>query len=131
MERPRIMKTMKNKIIVILMAAAFALPAMAQWHATDKRDRSTDSPSAVFQSTSTMQTSGSAYSSSPTLNADGTAEPAAATAPGRPGNPKTALPPPPTEGDPTPVGDAVLPMMLLAMAYAAYATLRRRRKQIV
>ena len=118
------MKTMKNKIIVVLMAAAFALPAMAQFSIAQE-------PNTQFQSTSTLSGSGSTYSSSPTLGDDGTAtyDDGSSAAAHAPGNPRRVGPPTP-EGDPTPLGDAALPMLLFAMAYAACVIARRRRKLV-
>ena len=87
----------------------------------------------VFQSTSTMSGSGSSYSSNPSLNSDGTASYEGAShtpaqAPGKPGghlrreeNPFGGE----TIGDVTnpnepgtPIGDAALPLMVLACVYA-------------
>ena len=89
----------------------------------------TNMPITDFQSTSTMDGSGSAYSSNPTLDEDGTANsPSGAKSGVRKSSP--ALPPTPTI-DPNdtgnaPIGDAVLPLLLMALGYAF---VRYRRKQ--
>ncbi len=126
---------MKNKvklIMIAIMVAAFALPAMAQWNTRDEQTVGTGAPSVAFQSTSTMQSSGSAYSTTPILNADGTAayndgsEPSSSS--GHPGKPKTVAPPTP-EGDPTPIGDGVWVLMLLAAGYGAWMMRRIRARR--
>jgi len=89
----------------------------------------------VFQSTSTMSGSGSSYSSNPSLNSDGTASYEGASytpaqAPGKPGGHLRR------DGDPfggetvggtdhpmepgTPIGDAALPLALLAIAFSIW-----------
>ena len=122
---------MKNKvklIMIAIMAAAFALPAMAQKSTNEQQWGSASAPSASFQSTSTMQSSGSAYSTTPMLNADGTATyNAASTTPAQaPSGPRKVGPPTP-EGDPTPVGDGLWALMLMAFGYAGYIIYRRRK----
>lgn len=91
-------------------------------------------PAAQFRSTSVMAGSGSAYSSNPMLNADGTASynapsysPAQAPAgpmraPGKTGSDKDN---PTVEG---PVGDAVLPLMLCVLIYAGWQIRKRWKK---
>ena len=125
-------KEMKNKvklIMIAIMAAAFALPAMAQMNANTQQ-WGTNVPAASFQSTSTMQSSGSAYSTTPLLNADGTAlyngAPENDNASGHPGTIRRVGPPTP-EGDPTPVGDGVWVMMLMAMLFCGVKYLRRKQ----
>ena len=122
------MKTMKNKIFVVLIATVFALPVMAQFEYNE--------PNAQFQSTSGLKTSGSTYSSNPTLNEDGTAP--------SPTGPRRAPKPINDDDDweyrmddigggiSTPIGDAVLPLMLMAMAYAVYSVARvyRRKRRL-
>ena len=109
-------------MIVIIMAVVLALPAMAQWSGTEHMTAT--APTASFQSTSTMPSSGSTYSSTPLLGDDGTAiydDGGSALAHAH-GNPRRVGPPTP-EGDPTPVGDAALPLLLMALLYVVY---RRR-----
>lgn len=122
-----IMKTMKRNIMMIVMAVAFALPAVAV--VFDNTHQYGSAPQASFQSTSTMAGSGSAYSSNPTLGNDGTA-----TYNGNQGstsNPRGAHKAPPINprpGDPQlPIGDAVLPLLLMSLAFCGYIYLRRKR----
>ena len=114
-----------KKIMMILMAVALvALPTMAQSFGEQEQ------PTTTFQSTSTMTPSGSAYSANPSLNENGVATaPSAARAGGGPR--KSGLFPdaPSTEGEQgnTPIGDAVLPLTLMALAFAGVIALRRRK----
>ena len=115
------MKTMKNKIIVVLMAAAIVLPAMAQFSFAQE-------PNTQFQSTSSLSGSGSTYSSSPTLGSDGTAAyNDSYTESSQPSSGPRRVSPPTPENDPTPVGDAALPLLLMAVAFAATVAMRNRR----
>ena len=108
----------------IIMVAAFALPTMAQNYEAQQ-------PNSAFQSTSTMMGSGSSLSSNPTINENGTAS-APASAPAKaPGMRKSlGLPDAPNiegvQGN-TPIGDAVLPLLLMAAAFAGVTYLRRRK----
>lgn len=121
------MKNRLNTVILLFLSAVIALPAMAQWNTRDEQTVGAGAPSASFQSTSTMQSSGSAYSTSPMLNADGTATYNAATAPSQaPGGPRKVGPPTPG-GNPTPVGDGMWALMVLAAAYGAYIVRNRVR----
>jgi len=112
---------MKNKIIVVLMAAAIVLPAMAQLCIAQETNTQ-------FQSTSTLSGSGSTYSSTPMLSSDGTAayDDASNTQAQTPGKPRKVGPPTPG-GDPTPVGDAILPLLLIVMAYITYTAIGRHK----
>ena len=121
---------MKNRVIVMIMAAVFALPAMAGWIKQEQQN-ATEQQSA-FQSTSTLQGSGSPYASSPVeLNEEGRAT---YEEPTEPTNTivrvirRIGVVTP--EGDPTPVGDAVLPMMLMAAAAAGAMAWRRRKAAV-
>jgi len=113
-----------KKIMMIIMAAALvALPTMAQSFGEQEQ------PKAQFQSTSVMQTSGSSYASQPALNEDGTAyNPAAST----PSGPRKMVMDESTPGTPgigtneQPIGDAVLPLMLMALVFGGYIAIRRR-----
>ncbi len=118
---------MKNNIatlIVIVMLAVFALPAKAQQFNTFG---GAVAPQASFQSTSTMQGSGSAYSSNPMINSDGTAsyEGASYSPAQAPSGPNKAKQGWTIEG--TPIGDAVLPLMLCALAYLIFRTRKRAK----
>ena len=116
---------MKKIMMIVVMVAAVVLPTMAQ------QFRTSDQPQTEFQSTSTMQTSGSAYASQPMLNADGTAyNPAAAVTP-MPDGPRRSKENPNDPGNTTdngsPIGDAVLPLMIMALAFGGVIYLRRRK----
>lgn len=88
----------------------------------------TEAPAAVFQSTSTLAGSGSAYCATPMLGEDGMAM-----LEGTSEDPKHAqggirrVVTPGNEGNRQPLGDAVVPLMLLALAYAGYKVLARRK----
>ena len=117
------MKIMKNRMILfavgMLMACLLPQAALAQQE---------------WQSTSTMQGSGSAYSSQVTaVGAAGVATMGAtSSAPANaPRGPRRAYGPNP-EGGPTdpnsPIGDAVLPLLLIAAGFGLYTALRRRKE---
>ena len=119
--------------MVIIMAAVFALPAMAGWINQEQQNAAAQ-PNA-FQSTSTMQGSGSAYSATPAaLNEDGTAS-APSSGP-RKAKQDVGLPDIPVIHEDVnpealvPVGDAVLPLMLMAAAGAGIIALRRRKAAV-
>ncbi len=117
----------KKVFMMIVAAALMALPAVAQTFGT----QSVEQPNTVFKSTSTMTGSGSAYSANPTLNADGTASYNGETSSPSKGPNKAKkwdegdLPSYPT--DPSPLGDAVLPLMLCAFTFCAVTYLRRKK----
>ena len=105
------------------MAVVFILPAMTVQGANDSASNTS------FQTTSTMPGSGSAYSSTPaTLNADGQAtyssQPAATNAPS---GPRKIGGYTPTTDPNAPIGDAMLPLMLMAAAFGGGIFLRRRK----
>lgn len=127
------MKDMKTivKIMVISMLWLCA-PAEAQVLVDEVQ------PAATFQSTSTMTGSGSVYSSNPVLNEEGSAvygggasySPAHAQ-----GRPRKAPDPISSDDDldedtgtglDTPVGDALLPLLLMALAFGAWRFRRVR-----
>ena len=114
----------------MLVAAVFALPAMAGWNTAGINKDATTIQQA-FHSTSTMQGSGSTYYYQPAgLNDEGRAtysDPyAAAEAPSGPRRIGGFTP----TTDPMPVGDAVLPLLLFAAAFGGMNYMRRRRAQI-
>ena len=122
---------MKNNIatlIVIVMLAVFALPAKAQFN----QYHGAVAPQASFQSTSTMVGTGSAYSSNPMLNDDGTASyNGASYGPHRAKMDGPGVPTTPGQGSKEnqfPIGDAVLPLMLCALAYLIVCATRKRAK---
>ena len=108
-----------KKIMILVMVAAFVLPTMAQ----------------EWQSTSTMQGTGSSYT--PQVMAVGATEVidmatttesySPAKAPGGPK--KSGLPGNPGHegGDNTPIGDAMLPLLLMATAFAGVIYVRKRK----
>jgi len=97
-------------------------PVMAQVGNSDLYETA---PGVTFQSTSTMQTSGSMYAKQPVMDADGNAvyrvdaaDPSQQQGSGpRKINPVAA---------PSPVGDALVPLMLFALLFSALIFLRRR-----
>lgn len=89
-------------------------------------------PATTFQSTgSSMMSTGSAYSSNPVLSSDGTAtmNGASYSPAHRPGGgPRRAG----AFDDPDedmPIGDALIPLLLMVMAYAISILLRRRKSR--
>ena len=129
--------------LMVMGVLLVSVPATAQIiGATQQEEQQAfgaTAPGAAFQSTSTMSGSGSTYSANPELNADGTAayggaSYAPAKAIRRPGGVRKDgfdgenqnMP-----GDPSPLGDAVVPLMLIACAYAIYKVRARRKGQIV
>lgn len=104
---------MKKLMILVVMAAALALPAMAQ-------------SSQDWQSTSTMRGAGSAYSSQVTaVGATSVEDMSSTTTMNQPTGPRR-IGPTHGEGNPNPVGDAVLPLLLMAAACAGVIYLRKR-----
>ena len=119
---------MRTRIVIIIMAAALiALPTMAQ----------------DWQSTSTMQTSGSAYT--PQVTAVGSTSVASeatttenygpAKTPGRIRRDNISSDDDGWTGkmdsggtNLSPIGDAVLPLMLMAFAFVGYIAIRRKRQ---
>ena len=132
---------MKKKILIVLfMAAALvALPAMGQSfgyrQSEDNRQWTYTNTAQTFRSTSAMPGSGSAYSASPMLNENGIATYGNET--GTSGLSAKDLGrlrrDPGAIDDPffnQPLGDALLPLFLLALAYAGYKVLARRKKSV-
>lgn len=133
-------------LIIIVLAVVGTLPTSAQWNNNAQQQRfGAVAPSVTFQSTSIMTGSGSAYSANPTIGANGAAYmPGASSAPGRrPGirkadndhdgfDDETGLPvdnidnPIIDPNDPgnVPLGEALLPLLLMALVYFA---IRRKR----
>ena len=113
-----------------------ALPALAQ----SFRANPSEQPNAAFQSTSTMMGSGSTYSANPTLNNDGTASYGASQSgprrakmddPSIPSNPWPGSANDPNQGepDPGPVGDALLPLLFMSLAFGMFVYFRRKRSE--
>ena len=120
---------MKRIVMIIMAVALVALPTMAQSFGQE------DQLQTQFQSTSTLQGSGSVYSANPSLNADGTAyNPAESSTPAQspaqaPAGPRR-IGPTHGEGLPNPIGDAVLPLMLMALAYLGLRVFRARKRAL-
>ena len=120
------MKDMRKFMMIIMAVALIALPTMAQQQ--------------EWQSTSTMQGSGSAYSSQVTTvgatSVGGMATTTTAAAPSRPR--RTESSDPWSGGNETteekdegsPIGDALIPLTLLALAYALVVFLRKRKQTL-
>ena len=110
---------MKRIVMIIMAVALIALPTMAQ------EDQ--------WQSTSSMQGSGSAYSSQVTavgatdINSMATTTDSYSPAKA-PGGPRKSLETPGDigKGD-SPIGDAVLPMLFMAIAFGGYIAIKRRK----
>ena len=117
---------MKNKFVyglLVMGVLLLSIPVTAQNFGAQQ-------PNTVFQSTSTMAPTGSQYSSNPTLNSNGTA--VAPTSGPYKAKKDDVLPPPPTV-DPndtgnTPIGDALIPLMLCACAYLIIRARKRANK---
>lgn len=124
------MKAMNSTIVRIVVIALIALLPMvvsAVTYNNRYNEQEAVVPAAAFQSTSVLVGSGSGLVSSPKLNTDGTVSMEAfiagqsASAHEHPGRPKTIAPPVP-EGNPTPLGDGLFALLLLAIGYALVRT---------
>ena len=112
------MNDMKRIVMIIMAVALIALPAMAQ----------------DWQSTSTMQGSGSTYSSQVTGVGAASVDNMATTttdsySPAKAPGPRKSFGPNQDAGqtDPnSPVGDALIPLMLFACAYLIIRAMRRK-----
>ena len=115
-------RVMGYRLWVMGLLLWMALPIMAQ----PQTFNGATAPQVTFQSTSTMQGSGSAYSSKPMLNSNGMATyEGASYAPAQvPSGPKK-VGGHTIEG--TPIGDAVLPLTLMCLLAAGVVYLRRRK----
>lgn len=129
------MKDMKRVFVVSSLLLVISFTAMAQiFGATQGEEQpafGATAPSAVFQSTSSMSGSGSAYSANPTIGEDGSAayegasySPAKASRPG--GIKKNPIVDDENDEGNVPLGDAVWPLMLLLCAYAIYKVRSRK-----
>lgn len=91
---------------------------------------STTMPSASFQSTSTMTASGSSYSSQPTIGSDGVATMGETYTSSQPASGPRRIITPGGGGIQQPIGDALIPLLLMVMAYATSILLRRRKSRV-
>ena len=116
---------MKTKQIIILVALFLTMPVMAQLNANRQAIHTT------FQSTSTLAGSGSAYSSAPMLNADGTAMlPSTSYSPyntSTVSGPRKANAFDGEEDGDMPLGDGMWVMTVLAIVYAGWIARKRRK----
>ena len=115
-----------KKFMILFLGATLVLSATAQNYETQQ-------PNTTFRSTGTLMGSGSTYSSNPTIDANGTAG-APALALGSPLRTSSSLPPTPTvdtvnDSGNVPVGDAVLPLLLLSIALGGTIAMRRRQQR--
>ena len=135
---------MKRNTLSILLIALLALGAMqasavdyqTKYKGTMYNVQSTTSygavaPAATFQSTSTYASP--EWAEQPMLNSDGTVNEGAymSSASNAPSGPRRAPGTPDGQLDPKteqPLGDALLPLALLACAYAIYKVSRRRKE---
>jgi hypothetical protein len=127
-------------LLAVLPIVASAVEYKNMYRPTGYEQRTTvlaEAPTAVFQSTSTLAGSGSAYSATPTLDEDGTATyEGASSGPrrakmggtGTPGTPST--PGQGSQENQFPLGDAFIPLLLMVMAYATSILLRRRNSRV-
>ena len=121
---------MKKILTVGLLLAS--LYVMAQFPREQQTFYAT-MPSTTFQSTgSAMMNTGSAYSANPILNSDGTATmDGASYSPAKKAGsgPRKASAFDDDDED-MPLGDALIPLLLMVMAYATYLLLRRRKSRV-
>lgn len=110
---------MRKQTLIAQLTLVFCLSVSAQ-------------PSVDFRSTSTMVSSGSAYASQPMLNENGTAvcngtsdDPVHA-----PSGPRRVGPVTP-EGNPTPIGDGVLILVGMALAYVVFQKMKNRKSIVL
>lgn len=121
---------MKRVIVISSLLLVISFTAVAQIAGSTQQEEQNafgaSAPSAAFQSTSSMPGSGSSYSATPSLNADGTATlEGASYSPTKPKKPGTIHKAPPIYPDP--LGDAVLPLLLCAFAFCGVIYLRRKK----
>ena len=113
------MKDMKRIVMILMAVALVALPTIAQQQ--------------EWQSTSSMQTSGSTYSPQVTaVGADAPATQSPVAAPNRGPLKSTGLPGVTEEmgtgqGN-TPLGDALIPLTIMALIYALVVYFRKRKQ---
>lgn len=120
---------MKRVILVglCLLAMAFVSPIMAQWNNTPQNQSTGADLIISLRSVAPMIPSGSKYASKPMLAMDGSA-----TYAGAPVSAPRRIGPAPSSDisteDLVPVGDALIPLLLMVMAYATLIHLRRRKR---
>ncbi len=123
------MKDMKYRVIILAMVAAFSLPAIAQFGNTDPF--AATAPTTTFQSTSALVGSGSDYSSNPTIGEDGTAaQPNAGPKVRTISVRRNDTPDDEDDEGLLPIGDALLPLMLLLLGYMGYHFVVKSNKKV-
>ena len=123
---------MKKVIVISSLLFAISFTAVAQITGSTQQEEQNafgaSAPSAAFQSTSSMSGSGSTYSANPELNADGTAayEGGSYTSAKAPliGGPRKNTSNPP---DPQPLGDTLLPLLLMSLTFGVFVYFRRKQ----
>lgn len=141
------MMHMKKILMIMMFAIAPMAMSAVEYNNTyqpssvsnHQRGMQVAAPAATFQSTSTLVGSGSAYSATPMLGEDGTASyngasyapakgPRKATMDGDDDDDddETTIVTPGQVGSQAPIGDAVLPLLLMASAFAVFVYLRRK-----
>ena len=134
---------MKKQIIILLLALIIPCAAFAQGYTERQPAFGATAPSVSFRSTSgAYMSTGSAYSS--TVHEVGSYSPAAH-APGSGPRKAGGFNDIPVDDDETdtptgdgydpsnpklPIGDALIPLLLMVMAYATYLLLRRRKSRV-
>ena len=117
------------KKILFVGILLMSLSMMAQT-AQEQQSFGATMPSAAFHSTgSTMMNSGSTYSANPTLSADGMASYSGASysPASMPSGPRRASAFDDLDAEDMPLGDALLPLMLMAFAFMGIIYLRRKK----
>ena len=115
-----------RKTLVLAFAFLLLTPcAWAQFGNMDRQAFGSGAPVNTFHSTSSMAGTGSAYASMPMIDANGSATYASASPISGPRK-DGASPTTPPGKPPVPVGDAILPLMLMAMVFLLW----KRRKML-
>lgn len=143
-ERKTIMRTtLKNMLIIVLLVLSGTLQATAVNYQNSYRgvykqeyqvrSVSATAPTTTFQSTSAYSDQWNRDAQQSTLNSDGTvnSDVYLSSLPGssiRRGNPGTPDDEEEEEGEQQPLGDALLPLMLLACAYLIVRATRKEEK---
>ena len=118
-----------KRVYLIALILWITLPVFAQFN-----HNAQTMPNASFRSTSTMVPTGSVYSSNPMLSADGTAAYNGVPTPGprkmrmEEGDDEITITTPGQGGSQAPLGDALIPLMIMALAFAGYIYLKRKKQ---
>lgn len=130
------MKAMNSTIVRLFVTALIALLPMvvsAVTYTNRYQEEKAVVPAAAFQSTSVMVGSGSGLVATPKLNADGTVNTEiygmgqASPSNAHPGRPKTIAPPVP-DGNPSPLGDGLWALLIMAMVYTLVRVCRSSKE---